>query len=148
VYAVIEQLRKRQPVAVQVSWGDRPDAYILLLKDGVTEHECTDLAIEDHVPDLWAFSDSRLSVQIPTSAFLDTLGVWVFQTTSPAEKRWKNWTKERQVQLYIMDLWSVEEIRDLVYVVLVIAAQLSDQAAPLASFSTTAVMPWSASKHS
>lgn len=148
MYAVIERLRERQPVAVQVTWRGRSDAYMLFSNDGVANFDCSDPHLDVHGPGLWAFSDSTYWAEVPTSAFATTPGVRVFQTASPAEKRWKRWTRERKIKLYVMDLWTVDEIEDLMYVALVIAAQLSDQAAPLASFPNMMLMPRSASKHS
>ena len=78
-------------------------------------------------PGLWAFSDSNDDVLYPIVAFRKRfLDVRVFQTTSPAEPRWKEWTKQRRVRLYTMDLPSIEEIEDVAYVTFVVVAQQSE----------------------
>jgi hypothetical protein len=74
--------------------------------------------------------------EIPTVAFTDTPGVRIFQTTSPIADHWRERTKQEDVELYFMDLWSTEEIEDLAYIVLAVAAQLSDQVTHSASFFT------------
>jgi len=59
-------------------------------------------------------SDSTVLAPIPTPAFLSASpDLRIFQAASPNPIRWKQWTKERDVILYIMDLWSVEDIEDL-----------------------------------
>lgn len=77
--------------------------------------------LTQHIPAIWSFSDSNHLTEIPTTAFMDTPGVRVFQTTSPAEKRWKSWTKEKNIDLYIMDVPSGEEITDFAYAGLLVA---------------------------
>ena len=65
-------------------------------------------------PQIWSFSDSNDVVLNPLSAFRSPFNVRVFQTTSPAEERWKEWTKQCWgVDLYIMDVPSTEEVKDL-----------------------------------
>ena len=51
--------------------------------------------------------------------------VRIFQTTAPATERWKDWTKQRGIRLYTMDVPSIEEVEDLAYVVSIVAAQSS-----------------------
>ncbi|KAI9462558.1 hypothetical protein HD554DRAFT_2316305 [Boletus coccyginus] len=115
-YAVIERLREKQPVAVEIAWGDLPGAYVLFSKHGVGIHDHSDSSLNAYVPDIWPFSDSTVVTPIPTPAFLVAPYLRVFQTIYPAQSCWRHWTKERQVKLYIMDLWTVEEIKDLVFI--------------------------------
>ncbi|KAI9462576.1 hypothetical protein HD554DRAFT_1450554 [Boletus coccyginus] len=114
-YAVIERLREKQLVAVEIAWGDPPGAYVVFSEHGVGLHPRSTL-LRAYVPDIWAFSDSTALAPIPSPAFLATPHLRIFQTASPDPKRWKRWTVERQVELYIMDLWSVEEIEDLIFI--------------------------------
>ncbi|KAI9462574.1 hypothetical protein HD554DRAFT_2175900 [Boletus coccyginus] len=115
-YAVIERLREKQPVAVEIAWGGPPGAYVLFSEHGVGIHSHSDPSLDAYIPDIWAFSDSTASAPIPSTAFLATPNLRIFQTASPDPKNWKRWTKEMQVKLYIMDLWSVEEIEDLIFI--------------------------------
>ncbi|KAI9463495.1 hypothetical protein HD554DRAFT_1319597 [Boletus coccyginus] len=115
-YAVVELLRERQPVAVQVTWDEGRTQYILLSENGVHLHHSTDVDPLTSHPGIWAFSDSNDLVLVPTAAFTKTLGIRTFQTASPGKKRNKDWTKEAGVRLYFMDLWPTEEINDLAFI--------------------------------
>ncbi|KAI9462581.1 hypothetical protein HD554DRAFT_2316319 [Boletus coccyginus] len=114
-YAVIERLREKQLVAVETAWGDHPGAYVVFSEHGVGIHPRSTL-LRAHVPDIWAFSDSTALAPIPSPAFLATPHLRIFQTASPNPTHWKCWTKEKQAKLYIMDLWSTEEIEDLIFI--------------------------------
>ncbi|KAI9463500.1 hypothetical protein HD554DRAFT_2175595 [Boletus coccyginus] len=117
LYAVVELLRERQPVAIQVTWNENQRSqYILLSENGVYHYDHTAVDPLTSHPGIWAFSDSNEYVLAPTVAFTKTLGVRTFQTTFPDRKRYKEWTKETGVRLYFMDLWSTEEIKDLAFI--------------------------------
>jgi len=38
---------------------------------------------------------------------------WIVQTTSPLEKRWKEWTKQLGANFYVMKPFSLNEMRAL-----------------------------------
>ncbi|KAF8552079.1 hypothetical protein OG21DRAFT_1486476 [Imleria badia] len=112
-YAVIEWLRKKQPVAVQILPENCDESYALFSEDGVSLHPAhAHEPLRKH-PGIWTFSDSNADVNIPAIAFRTTPNVKVFQTTSPKVSRWKEWTKQNMITRYIMDVWSTEEISAL-----------------------------------
>ncbi|KAF8438088.1 hypothetical protein L210DRAFT_2305345 [Boletus edulis BED1] len=108
-YAVIERLRNKQPVAVQI----HDESYALFSEAGVSLHSSRDQEPLRTNQGIWAFSDSNADVDIPAFAFRNTPDVKVFQTTSPKIRRWKEWTKQSMITRYIMDVWSSEEITAL-----------------------------------
>ncbi|KAF9219036.1 hypothetical protein BS17DRAFT_790224 [Gyrodon lividus] len=109
LYALIERLRKRQPVAFQF----HPNTYAFFMETSVTLHsEGSTSPLDDSDLSIWALSDSNADITIPAYAFR-TAGVRVFQATSPNARRWKEWTKQASVEPYVMDFWSVEETADL-----------------------------------
>ncbi|KAF8554081.1 hypothetical protein OG21DRAFT_1131965 [Imleria badia] len=113
-YAVIELLRKKQSVAVQVSWNHPGGGYLFFSETSVSHHSGTDLGpLESHTPRVWAFSDSNDIIKEPIAVFSQCPSVRTFQTLSPARLHSQDWWKEWSVRRYIMDLWSDEEIEDL-----------------------------------
>ncbi|KAF8556317.1 hypothetical protein OG21DRAFT_1483234 [Imleria badia] len=109
-YAVIELLRKKQSVAVQVPWDNNFPQYLYFSANAVSLHRDTDLG--PLISGLWAFSNSDNIIEIPTAAFTRTPGVRTFQVAS-TRQQYREWSKECKVRLYVMDLWSIEEIEDL-----------------------------------
>ncbi|KAH8985960.1 hypothetical protein EDB86DRAFT_3246244 [Lactarius hatsudake] len=68
----------------------------------------------DSLPErTWALSNSNKNVPQPCSTF-GTVSkrrtAWVIQTTSPAEKRWKNWKKYCTTDMFVMNPISIEEV--------------------------------------
>lgn len=112
-YAVIERLRKKQPVAVQILPESYNESYALFSEDGVRLHPGHAQEPLRFHKGIWALSDSNPDVTIPAIAFRTTPDVQVFQTTSPKISRWKEWTKQNMITRYIMNAWSSEEIAAL-----------------------------------
>lgn len=115
-YAVVERLRKKQPVAVQILVESSDECYALFSEDGVKLYSGYAQEPLRFHKGIWALSDSNEGVTIPAFALRKTPDVHVFQTTSPKRERWKEWTKQRGIMRYIMNLWSDEEISALAYV--------------------------------
>lgn len=112
-YAVIQRLRKKQPVAVQILAESFNESYAVFSEQGVSLHPAdAQEPLRSH-KGIWTFSDSNADVTIPAVAFRTTPDVHVFQTTSPKVIRWKEWTKQKGVMRYIMNVWSNEEIAAL-----------------------------------
>ncbi|KAF8434075.1 hypothetical protein L210DRAFT_3553990 [Boletus edulis BED1] len=116
VYAIIERLRERQPVAVQVPLSGQKGPYILFTRSGTTIHNHDDPTLHNYGSDLWAFSDIDEYSPQPTKAFRVAPGsdehIRVFRTSSSANKHW-GWSVTSGLCAYIMDLWSFEEIENL-----------------------------------
>ncbi|KAG9310138.1 hypothetical protein JVU11DRAFT_9753 [Chiua virens] len=113
-YAVIERIRKKKPVAVDVTfWEKSIERYLLFTAEGVTLHRSWDTDPLERHPGIWAFSDSDTAVVFPTAAFRHGLGVRTFQVTSPQQVRYKEWTKQSEISHYIMDIPSAKDIQHL-----------------------------------
>ena len=56
----------------------------------------------------WALVDSNVDIISPSKRIL-TSARRVIQTTSPKVERWKEWSKQKNAELYIMDLPNVME---------------------------------------
>ncbi|KDQ08088.1 hypothetical protein BOTBODRAFT_119043, partial [Botryobasidium botryosum FD-172 SS1] len=55
--------------------------------------------------------DSREGITSPPMHFTEPMSTaFVVQATSPRISRWKEWSKQRNAQIWTMDLWSEEEI--------------------------------------
>ncbi|KAH8995601.1 hypothetical protein EDB92DRAFT_2084426 [Lactarius akahatsu] len=105
-YALLRRLSEMKPVALE-----RPGFFILFHEGGVYRYSNTD---PDSLPErTWALSDSNENAPQPCSAF-GTVSkrrtAWVIQTTSPAEKRWKNWKKYCTADMFVMNPISIEEV--------------------------------------
>jgi hypothetical protein len=64
----------------------------------------------------WALSDSCGKSEQPCDVFLTAATVgnaWVVQTTSPSEKRYKEWKKQYSADIFYMDYFSIAEITAL-----------------------------------
>ena len=61
----------------------------------------------------WALSDSDEVAKRPCTAFLDAAKrkvAWIVQTTSPLEERYKEWSKQRDAEMFVMDYFSINEL--------------------------------------
>ncbi|KAF8127068.1 hypothetical protein EV363DRAFT_1347083 [Boletus edulis] len=97
VYAIIERLRERQPVAVQVPLSGQKGPYILFTRSGTTIHNHDDPTLHNYAFRVAPGSDEHIRV---------------FRTSSSADKHW-GWSVTSGLCAYIMDLWSFEEIENL-----------------------------------
>ncbi|KAF9242372.1 hypothetical protein BU15DRAFT_60492 [Melanogaster broomeanus] len=109
IYALVERLRKKQPTAFQYFHCK----YFLFTQNGVTTHSTCDDEPLRSWHGIWALSDSSDATIQPACAFLGVLGVRTIQATYPDFERWKEWTKQHQAGLYIMDNWTLEEFSAL-----------------------------------
>ena len=58
--------------------------------------------------------DDQCTLYVNDDTFRNNVpDVRVFQTTSPAKSRLKEWTKQCDVDLYMMNLPSIEEVEDV-----------------------------------
>ncbi|CAA7265016.1 unnamed protein product [Cyclocybe aegerita] len=107
-YILSRRLEERQPVAFQI------DASIFALFDegGVSFHPTSALFTCIIPNGAWALSDAVQGQTGPCAAF-DCQRVHVVYTSSPASRNWKGWVKQAFVVEYVMDIWSLEELRTL-----------------------------------
>jgi hypothetical protein len=112
---LVVSLGEMRPVALEFTDG-RP-FYALFQESGFTTRSLngTPLSIKNLSSDfMWALSDSNYQIRSPSPIFLSRPGVIrVIQTTSPKEDQWKRWSKEARTSCYIMDIWTLKEIRTL-----------------------------------
>ena len=96
-----------QAVALQIN----VDHFVLFDEGGIRKHgKHDDFAIPKGT---WTLSDSQ-SFE-PCTAFQYSEG-HLLHTSSPAQDRWKEWVKQLSAKVYVMDVWSLEEFRTLLYV--------------------------------
>ena len=112
-YVLIACLAERRPVARQLT---NAAPFYVLFRDMATFHSIYDTKLLDEHGPLWALSDSSERVQrSPNPIFYGPLSrVKTIQSTSPRENRWKQWSKYADAECYAMDIWSEQEITNLV----------------------------------
>ena len=107
---LVHLLQERVPVALQI------DAKNFVLFDSRGAHIYkTDSIDASAIPEgAWALSDSGDQLE-PCAAFRHS-DAHIVHTSSPTSHRWKEWVKQMSATRYIMDVWSSEELRGLLYV--------------------------------
>ncbi|KAF8519742.1 hypothetical protein BU17DRAFT_47470 [Hysterangium stoloniferum] len=108
LYLLFRRLEEQEPVALQID----ADEFVLFSMNGVSVHSGK-TSFADYIPKgAWALSDSWGEVLWPCSAF-QSPRAHVIHTSSPSSHRWKDWVKRLSADMYIMDIWSLEELRTL-----------------------------------
>jgi len=106
LYLLARLLGERKTAALQIS----PRRYVLFTEQGASAHK------GDSPPaDAWALSDSLGTDEMPCSAFQFS-DACLIHTNSPAARKWKEWTKQLTAIRHVMDIWSEEEFKCLLYV--------------------------------
>ena len=113
VFLLVHLLGQKSAVAVQLP--EKAPRYAFFTDKGVTiqsERESGPMA--RYPGNIWALCDSNEVVTTPSRVF-SGIGprMRVIQTTSPKASRWKQWAKEAHARRYVMDIWSIEEIKKL-----------------------------------
>jgi len=116
MYLLVRRLQERQPVALQMN----SNTFALFDEHGVSLHISSNLDSAFLIPkDAWALSDSGEGDGSPCSAFKQRChGPHIVHTSLPASNRWERWTDHLSARKYVMDVWSLDEFRTLLYVVL------------------------------
>ncbi|KAF8522428.1 hypothetical protein BU17DRAFT_44645 [Hysterangium stoloniferum] len=110
LYLLVRRLQNQDPVALQIDANE----FILFSEDGVSRHSGGAYSADDIPKGAWALSDSSDELQLgPCGAFQSTR-VHVIHTSSPSSRRWKDWVKRLTARRYIMDIWSLEELRTFI----------------------------------
>ncbi|KAI0695710.1 hypothetical protein BC835DRAFT_1519787 [Cytidiella melzeri] len=102
-YVLVHRLQHKLPTAVERAGS----GFVLFSDEGVDMFEASE---KPRIENLWALSDSTPETVIPCVALRDSRAVLI-QATSPAQHRWKEWKKQTCAFLYIMDVWTTDEIR-------------------------------------
>lgn len=113
VYLLVYFLGHKNAVAVQLP--ETAPRYAFFTDKGVTIHSECESGPMDHYPgDMWALCDSNQTTRNPSCVFSHSQGrMRVIQTTPPESSRWKGWSKQTGARRYIMDIWSLKEIKTL-----------------------------------
>ena len=109
LYLLARLLGERKAAAVQIS----SQRYVLFTEQGASMHKGDSIG---GIPaDAWALSDSMGTDQTPCSAFQFS-DAHLVHTSSPAARKWKEWKKQLGATIHVMDIWSEEEFKCLLYV--------------------------------
>jgi len=109
LYLLARLLGERKTVALQIS----ARRYVLFTEQGANIYKGD--SPSGIPPGAWVLSDSLGKDEIqPCSAFLFS-DAYLVHTSSPAAHIWKDWTKQVDAMMHVMDLWS-EEFKHLLYV--------------------------------
>ena len=111
-YVLFRCLSARQPVAMEFI----DNLYFLFTEQGV--HSYKNGIRLDPTFHVWALSNSSGTFSGPSVAFVMAPEdrVYLIQANSPRRSRWKAWVKEREADVYVMDVWMDDELRSLGYV--------------------------------
>ena len=110
LYVLVRRLQEKNTVALQINSNE----FALFDERGVNLHSSE----SGRVPKgAWALSDSIGEHHGLCSAF-ERPSVHIIHTSSPASSRWKGWVKRLSADRYVMDVWSLKELRTLLYVLL------------------------------
>jgi hypothetical protein len=110
-YVLFRRLQNKLPTAVQL------DAHTFVLFDSQgPQFHSTEIRKKMLLSrDTWALSDSSASLIQPCDAFQKSTALLI-HTTSPARHRWKTWAKQLNARVYVMDVWKLDEMHAVLYV--------------------------------
>ncbi|KAK2459274.1 hypothetical protein APHAL10511_008695, partial [Amanita phalloides] len=109
-YVLARRLHERKPVAFQID----NHVFALFGQGGVTLHSTSRKTSRKYVSEgTWALSDSDASNRSGLCMAFQQPTFHVIHTSSPSSPRWKNWVKRLGADKYIMDVWSLEELKTL-----------------------------------
>jgi hypothetical protein len=110
-YVLFRRLCAGLPTALQVF----DDRFFLFTEEGFSEHNLEAKNASQLPKGTWALADSSELIHQPCSAFLATSPreVWIIQATSPKISRWKEWSKQRIANKYVMDWFNPNELLTL-----------------------------------
>ncbi len=112
LFLLVHLLRERIPVALQID----AKKFVLFDNHGARIYK-TDSTYASAIPKgAWTLSDSSGAEQLEPCAAFKYSKAHIVHTSSPASHRWKEWVKQIGATRYIMDVWSSEELRGLLYV--------------------------------
>jgi hypothetical protein len=110
-YVLTRRFQNKLPTAIK--WN--PDIFVLFDDQGAHLYG-TAGGMRDLLPrGAWALSDSSASLMWPCDAFQESEALLI-QTTSPTSHRWKAWAEDLDADIYVMDVWTQDEIYALLYV--------------------------------
>ncbi|OCH84926.1 hypothetical protein OBBRIDRAFT_785530 [Obba rivulosa] len=108
---LIKRLQDKKPTAVQMN----SDMFVLFSDRGVEYHSTVGRTYDVLPLGTWALTDSSEVVTLPCTPFLQSRAT-IIQATSPAKHRWKEWGKQHEADLYIMEPWGEGEFGALLTV--------------------------------
>jgi hypothetical protein len=112
LYLLVRRLQERKPVAFQIN----SNTFAIFDEHGVSLHTSS-LDSAFLIPeDAWALSNSGEGDGSPCSAFIQRRP-HIVHASSPASNCWEGWVTRLSARKYVMDVWSLDEFRTLLYVV-------------------------------
>ena len=90
------------PTALQVF----DDRFVLFTEAGASEHDVLSKNASQLPNGTWALADSSELIGQPRSAFLVAAplqDIWIIQTTLLERSRWREWSKQHDAKMYVMD---------------------------------------------
>jgi len=112
LYLLVRRLQERKPVALQMN----PTTFAIFDEHGVSLHTSS-LDSAFLIPkDAWALSDSGEGDSSPCPAFKQR-HPHIVHAIFPASNRWGGWVNRLSARKYVMDVWSLDESRTLLYVI-------------------------------
>lgn len=113
IYALVESLRRGRPVALQT----QATCYTLFTSHGTKIFASTErVALAEHNL-VWTLSNVDGE---PASGFISaTRHSYIVQAASPRERDWKPWSEMYRGRVYVMHVWSLDELSCLACVYIV-----------------------------
>ncbi|KAG9316860.1 hypothetical protein JVU11DRAFT_2935 [Chiua virens] len=111
IYILVKRLGEKKAVAMQFMNGQPMYA----LFQGMAHFYSLDNILPLYEPPfVWVLCDSNDKVESPSGVFRGEQDrIRIIQTTSPKVSRWKEWTKQHGADIYVMDIWTENEIKQL-----------------------------------
>ncbi|KAG9312715.1 hypothetical protein JVU11DRAFT_7142 [Chiua virens] len=111
IYILVKRLGEKKAVAMQFMNGQPMYA---LFQDTARFYSLDNILPLYEPPFVWVLCDSNDKVESPSGVFRGEQDrIRIIQTTSPKVSRWKEWTKQHGADIYVMDIWTENEIRQL-----------------------------------
>jgi hypothetical protein len=106
-YILIERVLDAEPTLFQL---DSKRAFMLFGQADVCVHHLERIDTEKY-PGAWALVDSNASINEPRGELcVFESRFFLIQATSPQPSRWKEWAKQRDAPLVVMEAWSWQEL--------------------------------------
>ena len=110
-YVLFRRLSAGLPTALQVL----DDRFFLFTETDTSEHNLLAKNTLQLPHGTWALAASSEFIEQPCSAFLAAplKKIWVIQATLPKQSRWREWSKQRDAKMYVMDWFYSNELGTL-----------------------------------
>ncbi|KAF8552150.1 hypothetical protein OG21DRAFT_1486446 [Imleria badia] len=113
VYLIIHCLGQKQAVGFQLP-STVPSLYAFFSEEGVSIQSLVDSRPISNCPSfIWALCDAAYHA-VPSPIFMGHPDrIRIIQTTAPESSHYRLWSRQLHAEPFVMDIWSIEEIRTL-----------------------------------